>query len=90
MDYLPTRDPVRIEILSAAENVSLLKKDLDLIVKDASNYCDYSGYVDRDGMTLIKIECTINEEEKEYIWDILRFKHGRHCSISSEPSMLYR
>jgi hypothetical protein len=27
MDYLPTRDLVRIEILSAAENVAILKKD---------------------------------------------------------------
>ena len=90
MKYLPTGDPVRIEILSAAENVPVLNKDLDLIVKDASKYCEYSGYVDKDGMTRIKIECTISEEEKEYIWDVLRFKHGRHSSISSEPSMLYR
>jgi hypothetical protein len=84
MDYLPTRDPVRIEILSAAENV------LDLIVKDASKYCEYSRYIDEDGLTGIKIECTINEEEKEYVWDILRFKHGRHSCISSGPSMFYR
>ena len=90
MNYLPTRDPVRIEILSAAENVPVLNRDLDLIVKDASKYCEYSGYLDEDGITRIRIECTISEEEKEYIWDLLRFKHGRDSSISSEPSMLYR
>jgi hypothetical protein len=90
MNYLLTRDPVRIEILSAAENVPLLNKDLDLIVKDASKYCEYSGYVDNYGITRMKIECTISEEEKEYLWDVFRFKHGRHSSISSEPSMLYR
>jgi hypothetical protein len=89
MNYLPTRSPVRIEIVSAAENVPLLNRDLDLIVKDASKYCEYSWYLDEDGITRIRIVCTISDEEKEYIWDVFRFKHGRHSSISSEPSMLY-
>jgi len=28
----------------------------------------------------------VDENEKERVWDLLRFKHNRDCSISSEPS----
>lgn len=79
------RDPVRIEILSSAENIALLDKDLHEILLDAYNSCEFSSYVDRDGETRVKIECMVDEDEKEHVWDLLRFKHKRDCSISSEP-----
>jgi hypothetical protein len=41
--------------------------------------------VDNDGETRVKIECIVDEDEKEHVWDLLRFKHKRDCSISSEP-----
>ncbi|MFY9796133.1 MAG: hypothetical protein WAK17_07765 [Candidatus Nitrosopolaris sp.] len=41
------RAPVRIEILSSAENIPLLDKDLHEILMDASNCCEFSGYVER-------------------------------------------
>ena len=80
------RAPVRIEILSSAENIPLLDKDLHEILMDASDCCEFSSYVDKDGQTRVKIECMVDEDEKEHVWDLLRFKHKRDCSISSEPS----
>ncbi len=80
------RAPVRIEILSSAENIPSLDKDLHEILTDASNCCEFSSYVDKDGETRVKIECMVDEDEKERVWDLLRFKHKRDCSISSEPS----
>jgi hypothetical protein len=80
------RAPVRIEILSSAENIPLLDKDLHEILIDASNCCEFSSYVDKDEETRVKIECMVDEDEKEHVWDLLRFKHKRNCSISSEPS----
>ena len=80
------RAPVRIEILSSAENIALLDKDLHEILIDASNCCEFSSYVDKDGETRVKIECIVDEDEKERVWDLLRFKHKRDCSISVEPS----
>ncbi len=80
------RAPVRIEILSSAENIPLLDKDLHEILIDASNCCEFSSYVDKDGETRVKIECIVDEDEKEHVWELLRFKHKRDCSISSEPS----
>ena len=50
------RTPVRIEILSSAENTSVLHNDLDDILVDASSCCEYLGYVDKDGSTRVKIE----------------------------------
>jgi len=82
------RAPIRIEIVSSAENISVLDKDLHDILRDASNSCDFSSYVDKNGETRVMIECIVDEEEKEHVWDLLRFKHKRHCSISSEPSEL--
>ena len=42
--------------------------------------------VDKDGETGVKIECMVDEDEKEHVWDLLRFKHKRDCCISSEAS----
>jgi hypothetical protein len=80
------RAPVKIEILSSAENIPLLDKDLHEILIDASNCCEFSSYVDKGGETLVKVECIVDEDEKERVWDLLRFKHKRDCSISVEPS----
>jgi len=84
-DQFLSRPPVRIEILSSAENTPLLDKDLRKILGDASNYCEFSSYVDRKGETFVKIDCVVNEDEKERVWDLVRFKHKRDCVISSEP-----
>lgn len=88
-DNLSTRNPVRVEILSSAENTSLLDKDLHEMLIDASNCCEFTSYVDTDGETLVKIECEVSEDEKERLWDLLRFKHKRDCSLSAEPSELH-
>src|SRR5713226_7490242 len=85
-DGLLTRPPVRIEILSSAENTPLLDKDLHEILGDASNCCEFTSYVDRNGETLVKIECVVNEDEKERVWDLMRFKHKRDCTLSAEPA----
>jgi hypothetical protein len=85
---LATRDPVKIQIVSSAENTPSIERDLQEILSDAS-VCDYSSYVDVNGMTLIKIECMVSEEEKERAWDLIRFKHKRFCNISSEPKTFY-
>ncbi len=85
-EELSTRPPVRIEILSSAENTPMLDKDLHEILGDASNSCEFSSYVDRNGETLVKIECLVDEDEKERVWDLMRFKHKRDCVLSSEPS----
>jgi hypothetical protein len=83
-----TRDPVKIQIVSSAENTPLIEHDLNELLSDATS-CDYSSYVDDNGMTYIKIECMVSEEEKERVWDLIRFKHRRDCNISSEPKMFY-
>ena len=85
-DQISRRPPIRIEILSSAENTPLLDKDLHEILADASNCCEFSSYVDRSGETFVKIDCVVNEEEKERVWDLVRFKHKKDCVISSEPS----
>lgn len=87
-ESLSTRSPVRVEILSSAENTPLLDKDLHEILRDASNCCEFTSFVDKDGETVVKIECEVNEDEKERLWDLLRFKHRRDCSLSAEPSEL--
>ena len=80
------RAPVKIEILSAAENIPLLDKDLHEILIDASNCCEFSSYVDKDGETRVKVECIVDEDEKQRVWALLSFKHKRDCHISVEPS----
>jgi predicted transposase YbfD/YdcC len=82
------RTPVRIEILSSAENTSLLHNDLNNILVDASGCCEYMGYVDHNGDMRVKIECIVSEEEKEHSWDQLRLKHVTDCYISVEPNEL--
>jgi hypothetical protein len=82
------RLPVRIEILSSAENVSSLDSDLREILVDSSDSCEYTAYVDKDGITQIKIECIISEEEKQGAWNQLRIKHAKDCSLSAEPIWL--
>lgn len=82
------RTPVRIEILSSAENTSLLHNDLNEILVDASSCCEYLGYVDKAGCTRVKIELTVSEKEKQHTWDQLRLKHAADCYISVEPTEL--
>jgi hypothetical protein len=50
-------------IFSSAENVSSLDNDLREILRDSSDSCEYTAYVDKDGITQIKIECIVSEEE---------------------------
>jgi hypothetical protein len=83
-----TRDPVKIQIVSSAENTPLIEHDLHELLLDATA-CEYSSYVNDDGMTFIKIEFMVSEEEKEHVWDLIRFKHRKDCNISSEPKTFY-
>jgi hypothetical protein len=83
-----TRDPVKIQIVSSAENTPLIEHDLHELLLDATA-CEYSSYVNDDGMTFIKIEFMVSEEEKERVWDLIRFKHRKDCNISSEPKTFY-
>ena len=55
------RAPVRIEILSSAENIPLLDKDLHEILMDASNSYELSSYVDKDGET--RVDGDLNTKE---------------------------
>ena len=82
------RLPVRIEILSSAENVSSLDNDLRKILADASDSCEYTAFVDKDGVTQMKIQCTIAEEEKQFAWTQLRLRLAADCSLSVEPTGL--
>ena len=88
MPPIRRRTPVRIEILSSAENTSLLHNNLNDILVDASGCCEYLGYIDKDGSTRVKIELTVSEEEKQYAWEQLRLKHAADCNISVEPTEL--
>ena len=67
---------------------TFIEHDLNELLSDAAA-CEYSSYVDDNGMTFIKIECMVNEEEKERVWDVIRFKHRKDCNISSEPKAFY-
>jgi hypothetical protein len=80
-DGLSIRPPVRIEILSSAENILLLDKGLHEILEDAPNSCDFTCDVDRNGETVVKINCVVDEDEKESVWDLMRFKHKRDRHI---------
>ena len=53
---------------------------------DASNCCEFSSYVDKDGGTRVKVEYIVNEDEKQRVWDLLSFKHKRDRHMSVEPS----
>jgi hypothetical protein len=64
---------------------SLLENDLRDILTDSSDSCEYDAFVDKDGTTKIKIECTVNDEEKQNAWIQLQLKHSIDCSLSVEP-----
>jgi hypothetical protein len=85
-EQILTRPSVRIEILSSAENTQVLDKDLHELLGDASDSCEFSSYVDGYGETFVKIDCVVTEDEKERVWDLMRFKHKKDCVMSSEPS----
>ena len=57
--------PVRIEILSSAGNIPILDKDLHEILTDALIGVNWAGDVDQGGETRVKIECIVDEDEKE-------------------------
>jgi hypothetical protein len=59
------RAPIRIEILSSAENIPVLDKDLHEILRDESNSCEFSSYVEKNGETRVMLECMVKEDEKE-------------------------
>lgn len=80
------RLPVRIEILSSAENVSSLENDLRDILVDSSSSCEYGAFVDKDGTTKIKIECIVDDKEKQNAWIQLQLRHSIDCSLSVAPS----
>lgn len=42
--------------------------------------------MDKDGETRVKVECIVEKDEKESVWDLLRFTYKRDCPISAEPS----
>lgn len=80
--------PVRIQILSLAENTYVIHNELTDILVDASSSCEYMGYVDKDGSTRVKIECTVTEHEKQCTLDRLRLKHAADYYVSEEPTNL--
>ncbi|PWU79941.1 MAG: hypothetical protein DLM72_14650 [Candidatus Nitrosopolaris wilkensis] len=82
------RIPVRIEILSSAENTSLLHNNLNHILLDESCCWEEIGNVEKDRSTRVKIECTVREQKKHYISDQLRLKLPPDCYISAEPTEL--
>lgn len=88
MVSLTKRKPIKMEILSSPERTSLINSDLDKILRDASSACDYDSYVDPDGSTFMKIECLVSQDEKARAWDLLRFKYGKSCDITTYPSEL--
>jgi hypothetical protein len=59
--------------LSSAENTPLLDKDLHAILGDVSNCCEFTCFVDRNGETVVKIKCVVNEDEKERVWDLMGY-----------------
>jgi hypothetical protein len=70
--------PVRIKILSTADNTPLLHNELDHILLDATNCREYSTYVDNEGITQVTIECISIKEEARYALEKLRSKNVSH------------
>jgi hypothetical protein len=70
--------PVRIQILSSADNTTLLHNELDCILLDASSRCEYNAFVDNEGMTQIRIECISTKEESRYALEKLGSKNVSH------------
>ncbi|HEX9318491.1 MAG TPA: hypothetical protein VF884_06115 [Nitrososphaeraceae archaeon] len=88
MVSMTKRKPIKLEIVSSPERTSLINTDLHEILSDASSACDFNSYVDADGSTLMKIECLLNQDEKMRAWDLLRFKYGKSCGLTTYPSEL--
>lgn len=84
----PPRHSVKMEILSSAGNVSSLENDIRDILVDSSSSCKYDAFVDKDGTTKIKFECTVDDKERNSTWIQLQLKHSIDCSLSVASSEL--
>ena len=82
------RKPIKLEIVSSPERTSLINDDLHEVLLDAASACDFNSYVDSDGATFMKIECEVGQDEKMRAWDLLRFKYGKSCDLTTYPSEL--
>ncbi len=80
------RTPVRIEILSSAENTSLLHSDLNHILLDESSCCELYGLCRQRWEYTSEDRMYNREEEKRYTWDQLRLKLPPDCYLSVEPT----
>lgn len=85
MVSMTKRKPIKLEIVSSPERTSLINTDLHEILSDASSACDFNSYVDTDGLTFMKIECLLSQDEKVRAWDLLRFKYGKSCGLTTYP-----
>lgn len=85
IESVTKRRPIKLEIVSSPEITSSINSDLHEILLDASSACGFNSYVEDDGSTFMKIECAINQEEKEYAWDRLRFKYSKTCTLTTYP-----
>jgi hypothetical protein len=61
--------------------MTIILLELLLFIIFKSNCYEFSSYEAR-----VKVECIVDEDEKQRVWDLLRFKHKRDCHISVEPS----
>lgn len=80
------RLPIKVEIVTDSENADSLNRELESMTADSSISYGYTGYISNGHATEVIIECIVDESDKEKFWDLLRFKEGRKCRISSEPS----
>lgn len=88
MVTLTKRKPIKLEIVSSPERTSLINDDLHEVLLDAASACDFNSYVDSDGSAFMKIECEVGQDEKMRAWDLLRFKYGKSCGLTTYPSEL--
>jgi hypothetical protein len=82
------RKPIKLEIVSSPERTSSINDDLREVLLDSASACDFNSYVDSDGATFMKIECLVNQDEKMRAWDLLRFKYGKSCDLTTYPHEL--
>lgn len=82
------RKPIKLEIVSSPERTSLINDDLHGVLLDAASACEFNSYVDSNGATFMKIECVVGQDEKMRAWDLLRFKYGKSCGLTTYPSEL--
>jgi hypothetical protein len=85
MVSMTKRKPIKLEIISSPERTSLINTDLHEILSDAASACDFNSYVDTDGLTFMKIECLLSQDEKLRAWGLLRFKYGKSCGLTTYP-----